>query len=78
MKVRFMKEKFIKLWNNRKFRTFAQTTLSTLLVYFAGNKIFDVDLNAFICIIISAVATGLSAIMPIIEEKLGDNVDAKS
>ena len=73
-----MKEKFIKLWNNRKFRTFDQTTLSTLLVYFAGNKIFDVDLNAFICIIISAVATGLSAIMPIIEEKLGDNVDAKS
>lgn len=73
-----MKEKFIKLWNNRKFRTFTQTTLSTLLVYFAGNKIFDVDLNAFICIIISAVATGLSAIMPIIEEKLGDNVDAKS
>ena len=73
-----MKEKFIKLWNNGKFRTFAQTTLSTLLVYFAGNKIFDVDLNAFICIIISAVATGLSAIMPIIEEKLGDNVNAKS
>lgn len=73
-----MKEKFIKLWNNRKFRTFTQTTLSTLLVYFAGNKIFDVDLNAFICIIISAVATGLSAIMPIIEEKLGDNVNAKS
>lgn len=73
-----MKEKFIKLWNNRKFRTFTQTTLSTLLVYFAGNKIFDVDLNAFICIIISAIATGLSAIMPIIEEKLGDNVDAKS
>lgn len=63
-----MKNKLIKLWNNRKFRTFAQTTVSSLVVYFAGNTMFDLNFNALLCVLISAIATGLSAIMPILNE----------
>lgn len=64
-----MKKNLIRLWNNRKFRTFAQTTISSLVVYFAGNTMFDLNFNALICVLISAIATGLSAVMPILNEK---------
>lgn len=63
-----MKEKLIKLWNNRKFRTFFQTFISTIIVYFGSTTILDIDLNGLICLLISALSTGLSAIMPIIDE----------
>lgn len=67
-----MKNKLIKLWNNRKFRTFIQTFISTILVYFTSTTIFDMDINAIVCLIISAIATGLSAIMPILNESESD------
>lgn len=67
-----MKYKSIKLWNNRKFRTFIQTFLSTILTYFIGKTYFDFNINAIICLIISSLATSLSAIMPVIDEKEGD------
>lgn len=67
-----MKNKLIKLWNNRKFRTFIQTFLSTILTYFIGKTYFDFNINAIICLIISSLATSLSAIMPVIDEKESD------
>ena len=67
-----MKNKLIKLWNNRKFRTFIQTFLSTILTYFIGETYFDLNINAIICLIISSLATSLSAIMPVIDEKESD------
>lgn len=64
-----MKKGLIRLWNNRKFRTFMQTFLSTILTYFIGKTYFDLNANAVICLIISALATSLSAIMPILDEE---------
>jgi len=64
-----MKKKLIRLWNNRKVRTFIQTFLSTILTYFVGKTYFELNINAMICLIISALATSLSAIMPILDEK---------
>ena len=58
-----------KLWNNRVFRTFLQTALASIFTYFAAVNIFDVDSKAVIGLIISAVATGLAAIMPLFSEE---------
>ena len=60
---------FKKLWNNRIFRTFIQTTFSTMFTYFTINNIFEIDDKALISLIISAIATGLSAIMPLFNEE---------
>ena len=58
-----------KLWNNRIFRTFIQTALASIFTYFAAVNIFDVDSKAVIGLLISAIATGLSAIMPLFNEE---------
>jgi uncharacterized membrane protein len=58
-----------KLWNNRIFRTFLQTTISTIITFFTINNIFEIDDKALISLIISAIATGLSAIMPLFNEE---------
>jgi uncharacterized membrane protein len=57
-----------KIWNNRIFRTFIQTTVSTIITFFTINNIFEIDDKALISLIISAIATGLSAIMPLFKE----------
>lgn len=57
-----------KIWNNRIFRTFLQTTISTIVTFFTINNIFEIDDKALISLIISAIATGLSAIMPLFKE----------
>lgn len=58
-----------KIWNNRIFRTFLQTTISTIVTFFTINNIFEIDDKALISLIISAIATGLSAIMPLFNEE---------
>lgn len=58
-----------KIWNNRIFRTFIQTTISTIVTFFTINNIFEIDDKALISLIISAIATGLSAIMPLFNEE---------
>lgn len=58
-----------KLWNNRIFRTFIQTTISTIVTFFTINNIFEIDDKALMGLIISAIATGLSAIMPLFKEE---------
>lgn len=58
-----------KLWNNRIFRTFLQTALASIFTYFTAVNIFDVDSKAVIGLLISAVATGLAAIMPLFSEE---------
>lgn len=61
--------KFKKIWNNRKFRTFLQTLISTIASYFMATNIFEIDSNAIISLLITAIATGLSAVMPLIDEE---------
>lgn len=51
---------FKKLWNNRIFRTFLQAAIS------AGCAAF-IDSKPITVIVVIAVATGLSAIMPLID-----------
>lgn len=58
-----------RIWNNRIFRTFLQTTISTIITFFTINNIFEIDDKALISLIISAIATGLSAIMPLFNEE---------
>lgn len=58
-----------RIWNNRIFRTFLQTTISTIVTFFTINNIFEIDDKALISLIISAIATGLSAIMPLFNEE---------
>lgn len=58
-----------KLWNNRIFRTFLQTIISTIATYFAAVNIFDIDNKAIIGLLISAIATGLAAVMPLFNEE---------
>ena len=58
-----------KIWNNRKFRTFLQTLISTIATYFMATNIFEIDSKAIISLLITAIATGLSAIMPLIDEE---------
>lgn len=60
--------KLKKIWNNRKFRTFLQTLISTITTYFMATNIFEIDSKAIISLLITAIATGLSAIMPLIDE----------
>ena len=67
-----MKKKFKKIWNNRIFRTFVETLVATLVGYLTCNSIFDLDSNALISLLVTAIATGLSAIMPLLNE---DNED---
>lgn len=57
-----------KIWNNRIFRTFIQATISTIVTFFTINNIFEIDNKTIISLIISAIATGLSAIMPLCKE----------
>lgn len=61
--------KLKKIWNNRKFRTFLQTMTSTIITYFMATNIFEIDNKAIISLIITAIATGLSAIMPLLDEE---------
>ena len=51
---------FRKLWNNRIFRTFLQAAIA------AGCSAF-LDAKPITVIVVIAVATGLSAIMPLID-----------
>ena len=67
-----MKKKFKKLWNNRIFRTFVETLVATLVGYLTCNSIFDLDSNALISLLVTAIATGLSAIMPLLNEDTED------
>lgn len=60
-----MKRIMKKIWNNRIFRTFLQTFLSTIFVYFSSNEIFNFDMSALRALFISALSTGLAAIMPL-------------
>lgn len=57
-----------KIWNNRIFRTFIQATISTIVTFFTINNIFEIDNKTIISLMISAIATGLSAIMPLFKE----------
>lgn len=61
--------KFKKIWNNRIFRTFVQTMLSTIFTYFAITNIFEVNDKALLSLIISAIATALAKIMPLLGEE---------
>jgi uncharacterized membrane-anchored protein len=61
--------KFKKIWNNRKFRTFLQTLISTITTYFMATNIFEIDSKAMISLLITAIATGLSAVMPLLDEE---------
>ena len=67
-----MKKKFKKIWNNRIFRTFVETLVATLVGYLTCNSIFDLDSNALISLLVTAIATGLSAIMPLLDEDTED------
>ena len=58
-----------KIWNNRIFRTFIQTIISTIVTFFSINNVFDIDNKALLGLIISAIATAIAAIMPLLEEK---------
>lgn len=60
--------KLKKLWNNRIFRTFIQTALASIFTYFAAVNIFEINSKAIIGLLISAIATGLAAIMPLFNE----------
>lgn len=63
-----MKKKFKKLWNNRRFRTFLQTFISTLVAYIIENQM-NLDGNIILYGIIIALSTGLSIIMPLMNEE---------
>ena len=60
---------FKKVWNNRIFRTFIQTMLSTVFTYFAVTNIFEINDKALLSLLISAIATGLAKIMPLLDEE---------
>jgi len=64
-----MKTRIKRLWNNRVFRTFLQTTFATIFTYFASSNIFNINDKELMALLISAIATGLSAIMPLFNEK---------
>ncbi len=57
---------FKKLWNNRIFRTFIQAAIA------AGCSAF-LDAKPITVIVVIAVATGLSAIMPIIDTEVKED-----
>ena len=62
-------KRFKKIWNNRIFRTFIQTIISTIVTFFSINNVFDIDNKALLGLIISAIARAIAAIMPLLEEK---------
>lgn len=62
-------KKIKKIWNNRKFRTFFQTLISTITTYFMATNVFEIDSKAIISLLITAIATGLSAVMPLINDE---------
>lgn len=62
-----MKNKLKKIWNNRKFRTFLQTFISTLVAYIIDNQM-NLDGNIILYGIIIALSTGLSIVMPLLKE----------
>ena len=69
-----MEKNFKKLWNNRIFRTFIETLVATIVGYLTCNSIFDLDSNAAISLVVTALATGLSAILPLLnKEEENDN-----
>lgn len=45
-----------------------QTALATTFTYLASVSIFDIDSKAMLSLIISAIATGLAAVMPLFED----------
>lgn len=59
--------KFKKVWNNRIFRTFVQTLLGTIFSYFAVNNIFETNNKILFGLLISAIATALAKIMPLLD-----------
>lgn len=61
--------KFKKLWNNRIFRTFIEASLGSLFGFFAVNNILETNEKILISVVISAVSTGISAILPLLEEE---------
>ena len=63
-----MKKKFKRLWNNRIFRTFIEVTLGTLSSYLAETKL-NVSNRELLVIIIIAISTGGSKIMPLFDEE---------
>ena len=61
---------FRKLWNNRIFRTFLQAAIS------AGCAAF-IDSKPITVIVVIAVATGLSAIMPLIDTEVEEDKEGE-
>lgn len=59
---------FRKLWNNRIFRTFIETVLATISAYFIDYA-FDLNSKKITCIIVIAVSTGISKVLPLLNEK---------
>lgn len=57
-----------KIWNNRIFRTFIETIIGTISAYVADYA-FELNSKKLICIIIIAVSTGTSKILPLLNEK---------
>lgn len=66
---------FKKLWNNRIFRTFLETVLGTISAYFIDYA-FELNSKKVTCIVIIAVSTGFSKILPLLkeEEKIKEEV----
>ena len=62
-----MKNKLKKLWNNRIFRTFVETTLATIVGNLTCANALDLDISVLGNIVIIGVATGISAILPLFE-----------
>ena len=67
---------FRKIWNNRTFRTFVQTFLGVIAAYFADYT-FEIESKKVMCIIIMAIATAFTKIMPLLDESIPINQDAK-
>ena len=63
-----MKKKLIKIWNNRVFRTFLEAVVGSIAAFFVANNIFEIDSQTLIGMLISAIATGLSMVMPLIDD----------
>lgn len=58
-------KKLKKLWNNKIFRTFFQTVMSSVATYLGSITIFnELNINALACVVISAMATAFCKIMP--------------
>ena len=60
-----MKKNLKKLWNNRIFRTFIETTLATIVGNLTCANALDLNISVLGNIVIIGVATGISAILPL-------------